>query len=256
MELGDYKINVTTEAESKEVCALLEQLGISEGDFSGFYVPCIIATLNGYYSDYKSNGLSGFIQRQELSIPQLRDLVVLHRNDVSDANYSLFISTSQPTLELYKTSSDKFYVYAHGHHAWTESFSVGINTPNLKAITHSTLEQGLISGADALRALADGKEVEFFYRDAWDSIGEMIVIDHFMSDKFKFRLKPRTITLNIEIPAPFEPTEGEEFYVLSSVQPSGYIKTHVKKRAFLGAWKSEHDIQQVVSALRGALKNG
>ena len=54
----------------------------------------------------------------------------------------------------------------------------------------------LISGKEALIALANGEEVEFFYRDVWDSIGEMIVIDHFMSDKFKFRLKPRTITLN------------------------------------------------------------
>ena len=54
----------------------------------------------------------------------------------------------------------------------------------------------LISGKEALIALANGEEVEFFYRDAWDSIGEMIVIDHFTNDKFKFRLKPRTITIN------------------------------------------------------------
>jgi hypothetical protein len=54
----------------------------------------------------------------------------------------------------------------------------------------------LISGKEALIALANGEDVEFFYRDVWDSIGEMIVIDHFMSDKFKFRIKPRTITLN------------------------------------------------------------
>ena len=65
-------------------------------------------------------------------------------------------------------------------------------------------EGKLISGKEALIALANGEEVEFFYRDAWDSIGEMIVIDHFISDKFKFRLKPRTITINgIEVPAPF-----------------------------------------------------
>ena len=51
----------------------------------------------------------------------------------------------------------------------------------------------LISGKEALIAIANGEVVEFCYRDVWDSIGEMIVIDHFMNDKFKFRLKPRTI---------------------------------------------------------------
>lgn len=60
----------------------------------------------------------------------------------------------------------------------------------------------LISGKEALIALANGEDVEFFYRDVWDSIGEMIVIDHFMSDKFKFRLKPRTVNLNgVEVPS-------------------------------------------------------
>ena len=54
----------------------------------------------------------------------------------------------------------------------------------------------IISGKEALIAIANGEAVEFCYRDVWDSIGEMIVIDHFMSDKFKFRLKPRTITIN------------------------------------------------------------
>ena len=72
-------------------------------------------------------------------------------------------------------------------------------------------EGKLISGKEALIALADGGEVEFFYRNVWDSIGEMIVIDHFISDKFKFRLKPRTITLNnIEVPTPFEPKDGDD----------------------------------------------
>ena len=56
-------------------------------------------------------------------------------------------------------------------------------------------EGKLISGKDALIALANGEEVEFFYRDVWDSIGEMIVIDHFMSDKFKFRLKARAVDI-------------------------------------------------------------
>ena len=103
----------------------------------------------------------------------------------------------------------------------------------------------LISGKEALIALANGEEVEFFYRDAWDSIGEMIVIDHFISDKSKFRLKPRTITINgIEVPAPFEPEnddEKENSYVITL----GGGKFH---------WRTSSDYNQVVSALRSVFK--
>lgn len=53
----------------------------------------------------------------------------------------------------------------------------------------------LISGADALRALADGKEVEFNYcADVWHKVHKGLTLDCF--DKYKFRLKPRTINLN------------------------------------------------------------
>lgn len=97
-------------------------------------------------------------------------------------------------------------------------------------------EQGLISGADALRALADGEEVEFFYRDVWDSIGEMIVIDHFINDKFKFRLKPSTIKIELEIPAP---------KVVRCVGNTVVIE-----------FKDHEDALASREALRGAIKNG
>ena len=112
----------------------------------------------------------------------------------------------------------------------------------------------LISGKEALIVLANGEEVEFFYRDVWDSIGEMIVIDHFMSDKFKFRLKPRTITINgIEVPAPFEPKEGEIYFYLNPHAHAGYgPNTTVEWRKYLqfGVWRTEEEIKQVVAALR------
>ena len=118
-------------------------------------------------------------------------------------------------------------------------------------------EGKLISGKDALIALANGEEVEFFYRDAWDSIGEMIVIDHFISNKFKFRLKPRTITINsIEVPAPFEPKEGEPYWCFSTQTVFGYghnvYESERADRRFInmGAWRTEEEIKQVVAALR------
>ena len=117
-------------------------------------------------------------------------------------------------------------------------------------------EGKLISGKEALIALANGEEVEFFYRDAWDSIGEMIVIDHFTNDKFKFRLKPRTISINgIEAPAPFEPKVGDEFWILfeSHYSPCGYKLVSPDSQyseLCYGAWRTEEEIKQVVAALR------
>ena len=116
-------------------------------------------------------------------------------------------------------------------------------------------EGKLISGKDALIALANGDEVEFFYRDAWDSIGEMIVIDHFMSDKFKFRLKPRTITINgIEVPAPFEPKSGDMVWCLNELSEKGYeARTTYNSDDFtahIAYWRTEEEIKQVVATLR------
>ena len=116
-------------------------------------------------------------------------------------------------------------------------------------------EGKLISGKEALIALANGEEVEFFYRDVWDSIGEMIVIDHFMSDKFKFRLKPRTISINeIEVPAPFEPKLDDVAYYLTTTKNEGYTWGHFHpsdaQMTQFGAWRTEEEIKQVVAALR------
>ncbi len=116
-------------------------------------------------------------------------------------------------------------------------------------------EGKLISGEEALIALANGEEVEFFHRDVWDSIGEMIVIDHFMSDKFKFRLKPHTIAINgIEVPAPFEPSIGDEIFVLCPYYGCGYRHDYYQEErescTQFGAWRTEEEIKQVVAALR------
>ena len=122
-------------------------------------------------------------------------------------------------------------------------------------------EQGLISGSDALRALADGKEVEYLYGDKWFSVvGEQVIITSITENKFKFRLKPRTIKLELEIPAPFEPKVGEFFFVLYPAAVGGYSKMHItdQKRmddyAKLGAWRTEEEIKKVVAALRRGIK--
>ena len=117
-------------------------------------------------------------------------------------------------------------------------------------------EQDLISGADALRALADGDYVEYWCED----LKQWVFMDMQNHFKRKFRLKPRTITLSLEIPAPFEPKDGDIYYFINSSNLKGYGFNKFSNDGddecltFYGAWRTEDEIKQVVAALRGALK--
>lgn len=79
-------------------------------------------------------------------------------------------------------------------------------------------------------------------------------------NSLKFRLKHRTITINnIEVPAPFEPKEGENFFYVSAGCESGYSfrRMHDDTPNYLialGAWRKEDEIKQVVAALREVFK--
>ena len=116
----------------------------------------------------------------------------------------------------------------------------------------------IISGKEALIAIANGEVVEFCYRDVWNSIGEMTVIDHFMNDKFKFRLKPSTISINgIEVPKPFEPKAGNgcRCYYIDTSNEIGYDWYHTAHHiAGRIVWRTEEEVIQVVEALRSIFK--
>lgn len=126
----------------------------------------------------------------------------------------------------------------------------------------------LISGKKALTRVAEGivqyKCDEAPIADRWTTI-----TDHFWDQynlgvflnentTWKFRLKPRTITLNgIEVPAPFEPKDGDIFYILSTSYECGYVRILNYRNdkqgnmlAQFGAWRTEDEIKQVVAALR------
>ncbi|MGO3384089.1 MAG: hypothetical protein ACTIMQ_04960 [Acinetobacter guillouiae] len=132
----------------------------------------------------------------------------------------------------------------------------------------------LISGKEALIALANGKEVEFYNpfegNIGWKELGEFSTVRALLNDCFvcsddgeevktKFRLKPRTITLNgIEVPAPFEPKVGEIFYYTSDEHEAGYSHStlwcEIKNDRWVGMWRTAEEIKQVVAALRKAFK--
>ena len=119
----------------------------------------------------------------------------------------------------------------------------------------------LISGKEALIALANGEEVEckndVTGMDWSDATGLLVRSFFDPTHMWGFRLKPRTITINgIEVPAPFEPKEGEIYWCFSTQTVIGYghnvyVSERVDRRFInMGAWRTENEIKQVVAALR------
>lgn len=121
----------------------------------------------------------------------------------------------------------------------------------------------LISGKEALIALANGKEVESRKREIgseWEDAKSLMLVKSFLDPAtvMEFRLKPRTITINgIEVPAPFEPKNKDECFHLDYLEECGFSKllfdlnnnAHHKFIQY-GAWRTEDEIKQVVAALR------
>ena len=114
----------------------------------------------------------------------------------------------------------------------------------------------LITGKEAKLAWANGDVVEYYEesRDAWFEIRGNTFVSVF-DNRDKFRLKPRTITINgIEVPAPFEPKDGENIFIPANFLAQGYMEckyptfeNHVFQ---FGVWRTEDEIKQVVGALR------
>ena len=119
----------------------------------------------------------------------------------------------------------------------------------------------LISGKEALIALANGKEVECrAYGKNWiNANNKHHPLSLFFDDSFQFRLKPRTITINgIEVPVPFEPKDGDMVWCLNELSEKGYeARTAYDSDDFtahIAYWRTEDEIKQVVSALRSVFK--
>ena len=113
----------------------------------------------------------------------------------------------------------------------------------------------LISGKEALIALANGEDVEYYHNSCWSWVGEMIIIKHFVDDSFQFRLKPRTITINgIEVPAPAGDKDyhHQGIWILNSLEPKeyGYVVLDITDELPRYWWRTEEEIKQVVAALR------
>ena len=130
------------------------------------------------------------------------------------------------------------------------------------------VEKGLISGKEALIALANGDTVEVTSSsiEDWHELNGNSPVSLLLTGKnikgfdFKFRIKPKTILLNgIEIPVPFEPEEGDEVWFIDCDSNRGYSSDVIGQGCKehwiqFGAWKSEDEIKQVVAALLKVFK--
>ncbi len=263
--MDNYKIKVKDEAESKEAQELFFALGASrpDGTKNTYHSPTVFGLLvvDGLLNYVFAESVFYDSKAKELPLPQLRDLVVLKRNDVKDATHR-----DKRDESIYLTS-DKVIYYWQGE--WCKS---AINKSNdyenyiANSLTPIAQPQdpALISGDVAL-ANVHKCIVQYLHDD--EPYGRWTTItDHFWSQyhlgmfldpdtKFKFRFKPQTIKLELELPKPFEPKEDGYVYIIDDYQVSGYRKYYFevednKELSFIGVWHTEEEIKQVVEQLR------
>ncbi|HAV5308039.1 TPA: hypothetical protein JI040_00675 [Acinetobacter baumannii] len=269
--MDNYKIKVKDEAESKEAQELFVQLGFEKTGFSCDEFPCYLATWGGGFSDYVLDSLSISRERKELTLPQLRDLVVLKRNDVKDATHEDQYGDKWLYLD------ERHYVYLN--YQWSLPTGEFLERYELKPIEKSQPQDpALISGADAelvaqakkfitsdhlnrfeaAEAHLEGHPVQFMLANGdFIDITSDTTLGIFEKDGgYSFRLKPQTIKLELELPKPFEPKVGDIYWFLSPFYSTGYDhctfandssdKLHVQ----YGAYRSEDDVKKAVEQLR------
>ncbi|MDV5702093.1 hypothetical protein [Acinetobacter baumannii] len=254
--MDNYKIKVNDEAESKEAQELFFELGYSWLGCGKYYNRIGNYTFITAYPDEMLLRMGwGGDTDKELTLPQLRDLVVLKRNDVKDATHR-----DKRDESIYLTS-DKVIYYWYGE--WCES---AINKSNdyedyiANSLTPITQAQdpALISGAEAKLAWAKGVDIQIKNVNCvnWYDLDESKYnLDIFDNVRVDFRLKPQTIKLELELPKPFEPEEDCHVYILDDGKTDGYrrysYEVHGDKgNTFIGIWRTKEEIKQVVEQLR------
>lgn len=262
--MDNYKIKVKDEAESKEAQELFFELGCEWRDskkdivnLDATYIYADDGVLTFGFNDFNFRGSDN----EELTLPQLRDLVVLKRNDVKDANVE--DGTGFP---LYLSSTNELYV---NDCEWKLSKKNGDLDYICKLkLIHRPQDPALISGAEALRALADGKDVDVhestYKNEVWFNLKDTKftpaeILAEKVRDKpytLTFRLKPQTIKLELELAKPFEPKNGEMYWWIDATSEEGYSYTYFDNNKVdqdvmqFGAFRTEEDVKKAVEQLR------
>lgn len=150
--MKNYKIKISNKEENEEAQKLLFDLGYkwySEGkSLSYLDSKALLALKNGDISYLDSLDIYYDIKWQELTLQQLRDLVVLQCNDVRDATH-----IGRSGSQYYEGFKDYFF----NGNEWIESTLDNTSKQFLKPISKPQM-----TWREALRAVADEKEVEFY----------------------------------------------------------------------------------------------
>lgn len=192
IKMQNYKIEVADEAESKEVQELLFALGCYWYNLGKEvnYLKNKFLFVNGIKQISRHNDDDIFFQsdNQEITLPQLHDLVVLHRNDVNDATHEV-IGNNDP---LFMTSDGELYYFHVTLEKWQKHGSTATDVI-LSDYARPIKEQPQMTWQDALRAVADGKGVEV-KNISWFN-AENLKLEQIKQGK-EFRIAPQRKTLN------------------------------------------------------------
>ncbi|CAM0698143.1 hypothetical protein A1E64_RS17070 [Acinetobacter baumannii] len=119
-------------------------------------------------------------------------------------------------------------------------------------------DPALISSAEAKLAWANGVDIQIKNVNCvnWYDLDESKYnLDIFDNVRVDFRLKPQTIKLELEIPAPFQPKEGEECCYISDESIDGYHTVSYNSERYSGmifGLYRPSDIEKVVALFRSA----
>ena len=106
-----------------------------------------------------------------------------------------------------------------------------------------------VSGIEAFTRAYDGEYAQYstnnsdwcsFEKCSWD-------FDELRGKTFKFRVKRQTLKINVEIPKPFTPKHGEEYWYVCSLATENVNKTVYggdgvdKTNQMLGYYKTKED---------------
>lgn len=125
--MGDLKIRVNNEDESEEVQELLFKLGYNLVNNIAYEKGFVVASLYSsginfdYYADVK-----------EITLPELRDMVVLERNSITDATHE------DGGNKFYKTKSGALYHFFDG--VWVDCSTFIVESETFKPIEKSKVE--------------------------------------------------------------------------------------------------------------------
>lgn len=116
-------------------------------------------------------------------------------------------------------------------------------------------DSNLISGAEAKLAWANGESLQIDTGAGFEDLTGNYYLAIFDRQPIKFRLKPQKIKLELELPKPFEPKLGDEYWFLNNYDDrkysSAFFKNDGQDLLFVkfGAWRTESEIKQVVEQL-------